>query len=76
MIITLCARHFKSNVCHHSLKKQNKNLSMSKKLKWEPDSWTKQLENIEIMRKDRNAPVDIVGCESLSKIDPILSEKV
>jgi hypothetical protein len=49
---------------------------MSKKLKWEPSVWSKQLQNIEIMRKDRNAPVDIVGCESISNIEPLLSEKV
>ena len=49
---------------------------IAKKVKWEPSLWAQQLENIEIMRKDFNAPVDIVGCESLSKIDPILTEKV
>jgi S-methylmethionine-dependent homocysteine/selenocysteine methylase len=48
----------------------------SKKVKWEPIDWIKQYENIELMRKDKNAPVDIVGCESLSRIDEILSEKV
>ena len=48
----------------------------SKKIKWEPNEWLKQYENIETMRKERDAPVDIVGCESLSRIDEILSEKV
>ncbi|XP_066432662.1 endonuclease III-like protein 1 [Eleutherodactylus coqui] len=34
-----------------------------KKLKWEPRSWRKQLENIRQMRRARDAPVDQMGAE-------------
>lgn len=31
--------------------------------KWEPRNWLAQLENIREMRKEKNAPVDTMGCE-------------
>lgn len=30
---------------------------------WEPLNWREQLDNIKTMRKSRDAPVDILGCE-------------
>nr|CAB3264467.1 endonuclease III-like protein 1 [Phallusia mammillata] len=33
------------------------------KLKWEPDKWEMQLENIRKMREMKDAPVDTMGCE-------------
>lgn len=49
---------------------------MAKKLKWEPLQWIEQLENIKIMRKDKNAPVDLDGCESISSLNPLITPKV
>ncbi|GAA55643.1 guanine nucleotide exchange factor VAV2 [Clonorchis sinensis] len=39
---------------------------------WEPANWRLQLQNITQMREDRDAPVDIMGCERLAdrKADP------
>ncbi|KER25088.1 hypothetical protein T265_07380 [Opisthorchis viverrini] len=39
---------------------------------WEPANWRLQLQNITQMRKDRDAPVDVMGCERLAdrKADP------
>lgn len=34
--------------------------------KWEPKNWKLQLCNIEEMRKNRDAPVDSMGCEALA----------
>jgi hypothetical protein len=47
-----------------------------KKGKWEPPNWLKQLERIREMRSDQNAPVDTMGCDALSSLDPNVSEKV
>lgn len=47
-----------------------------KKVKWEPPNWLEQLERIREMRSDQNAPVDTMGCDALSSLDPNLSEKV
>lgn len=35
----------------------------SKKLKWEPKNWLEVLNNIREMRKQRDAPVDTMGCD-------------
>lgn len=40
-----------------------------KKLKWEPQHWKTQLENIVEMRKDWSAPVDSMGCDVISDKD-------
>ena len=32
---------------------------------WKPDHWKEQLDNIYEMRKKRDAPVDVMGCEHL-----------
>ena len=37
-----------------------------KKSKWEPQDWEQQLKNIYEMRKDRDAPVDSMGCDRIS----------
>jgi len=34
---------------------------------WEPSQWLLQLENIRTMRKEKNAPVDTMGCERCTK---------
>ena len=36
-------------------------------VQWEPTSWKDQFENIRLMRKDKNAPVDTMGCERCTK---------
>lgn len=33
---------------------------------WEPLSWKQQMANIKMMRSDRNAPVDTMGCDVIS----------
>jgi endonuclease-3 len=35
----------------------------NKKLKWEPKNWREVLNNIREMRKQRDAPVDTMGCD-------------
>ena len=40
--------------------------SESKKIRWEPTSWRQQLQNIKQMRRERDAPVDVMGCDKLS----------
>lgn len=35
----------------------------SKKLKWEPDNWREVINNIREMRRQRDAPVDTMGCD-------------
>lgn len=37
--------------------------SSEKQIKWEPNNWREQLANIREMRKERNAPVDTMGCD-------------
>lgn len=37
--------------------------SPEKQVKWEPKNWQELLANIREMRKERNAPVDTMGCE-------------
>lgn len=49
--------------------------SSSKKTKWEPANWQEQLGFIKEMRGKRDAPVDVVGCEAISRADPNLTEK-
>ena len=39
-----------------------------KKMKWEPQDWEQQLKNIYEMRRERNAPVDSMGCDRISDI--------
>lgn len=45
----------------------NKNVSVTldddKRAKWEPNNWMKIVENIREMRKERDAPVDTMGCD-------------
>lgn len=45
-----------------------------KQVKWEPKDWEKTLENLRIMRLDRSAPVDTMGCHKCS--DKNADEKV
>ena len=45
-----------------------------KREKWEPPDWRKQLENINEMRKNRDAPVDTMGCDVIS--DALASPQV
>lgn len=39
-----------------------------KKEKWEPPTWRDQLKNIHEMRKNRDAPVDSMGCDVISDV--------
>ena len=43
-----------------------RNMSKRKEIQWEPDEWRTHLENIRIMRQNRDAPVDLMGCDRLS----------
>ena len=43
-------------------------VSEVKSEKWEPSSWRQQLENINDMRKNRDAPVDTMGCDVISDV--------
>ena len=38
-------------------------VEVDKKPKWEPKNWYEVVENIREMRKDRDAPVDTMGCD-------------
>ena len=37
--------------------------------KWEPPHWREQLENIRVMRREKDAPVDVVGAAELAAKD-------
>ena len=50
------------------------NQASVKKEKWEPPGWRTQLENINEMRKNRDAPVDSMGCDDIS--DALASPQV
>ena len=50
------------------------NQASVKKEKWEPPGWRTQLENINEMRKNRDAPVDTMGCDVIS--DALASPQV
>lgn len=39
-----------------------------KKEKWEPTCWREQLNNMYEMRKNRDAPVDSMGCDVISDV--------
>jgi hypothetical protein len=41
----------------------------NKKLKWEPKNWHEVLNNIREMRKQRDAPVDTMGCDKCADED-------
>lgn len=43
--------------------KENGTVSDEKQTKWEPNNWCQLLANIREMRKERNAPVDTMGCD-------------
>ena len=45
--------------------KNNQNAMKKQKLepRWEPNHWVEQFENIRTMRKNKDAPVDTMGCE-------------
>lgn len=43
--------------------KENGNVADEKQTKWEPNNWQQLLANIREMRKERNAPVDTMGCD-------------
>ena len=45
----------------------NKSHKPKLEVKWEPNNWRDQFENIRIMRKDKSAPVDTMGCERCTK---------
>jgi hypothetical protein len=41
----------------------------NKKLKWEPKNWREVVNNIREMRKQRDAPVDTMGCDKCADED-------
>lgn len=43
--------------------KGNGSVADEKQTKWEPNNWRQLLANIREMRKERNAPVDTMGCD-------------
>ncbi|CAF1127130.1 unnamed protein product [Brachionus calyciflorus] len=47
-----------------------------KKIKWEPSNWHEQFEMIKQMRSGMTAPVDSMGCDTLSSIEAIIDPKV
>ena len=51
--------------CKEEVEQSHDNVDQ-KKMKWEPPLWRKQLENIYTMRKNRDAPVDTMGCDVIS----------
>ncbi|KAJ8298357.1 hypothetical protein KUTeg_024888, partial [Tegillarca granosa] len=53
---------------HIDERKEDK-IKDTKKLKWEPALWREQIQNIYEMRKERNAPVDTMGCDVISDKD-------
>lgn len=46
-----------------------------KKSKWEPTCWNEQFELIKQMRSGLSAPVDSMGCDTLSSIDSVIDPK-
>uniref|UniRef100_A0A1B6I1D0 Endonuclease III homolog n=1 Tax=Homalodisca liturata TaxID=320908 RepID=A0A1B6I1D0_9HEMI len=42
---------------------------VDKRCKWEPENWIQVLENIREMRKEKDAPVDDMGCDKCSDED-------
>jgi hypothetical protein len=40
-------------------------IANAKKIKWEPACWRELLRNIEVMRQQRDAPVDTMGCDKI-----------
>lgn len=53
----------------HSDERKEDKIEHTKKLKWEPALWREQIQNIYEMRKERNAPVDTMGCDVISDKD-------
>lgn len=51
-------------------------LSPIKRTKWEPARWLEQYERIKEMRSGLTAPVDTMGCDSISRRDPTLTAQV
>ena len=49
------------------------NLDAVKSEVWQPPNWVEQLEGIREMRKNRDAPVDTMGCERCHDHDAIAS---
>ena len=47
-----------------------------KKTKWEPIAWQEQFERIKKMRENQNAPVDTMGCDALSSVEPTITPQV
>jgi hypothetical protein len=58
------------------LKEEEEEMPNNKKLKWEPPNWLEQIEKIRLMREKQPAPVDTMGCDALSSVDPQISESV
>lgn len=50
------------------LKYETENSVDVKKEKWEPTNWRQQLKNMYEMRKNRDAPVDSMGCDVISDV--------
>lgn len=46
-----------------------------KKCKWEPTNWKEQFELIKQMRSGMSAPVDSMGCDTLSSIDAVIEPR-
>lgn len=44
-----------------------KNKRAKLEIKWEPENWKLQFDNIRTMRKEKDAPVDTMGCERCTK---------
>ena len=51
-------------------------MSVTKRIKWEPELWLVQLENIRAMRINHDAPVDSMGCDATSSLNKQTSPKV
>ena len=61
----------------HFLEETAETTKQEKETKWEPPQWLEQLENIREMRREKDAPVDVVGAAELAAKDspPHVSEK-
>jgi len=64
------ARKISKRMNFTSQQKSTTNIKSKKaklEIQWEPANWKDQFENIRLMRKDKDAPVDTMGCERCTK---------
>ena len=61
----------------HYLQQTARTTKPETETKWEPPQWREQLENIREMRREKDAPVDVVGAAELAAKDlpPAVSAK-